>query len=125
MKRRLEIARGLLHHPKIFFLDEPTQGLDPQTRNHIWNYIQNLNKKENITVFFTTHYMEEAEEVAQNIAIMDHGKIVATGTASQLKKKTKTNTLEKAFLTFTGHGLRDEEAGASDHMRMHARVWRR
>jgi ABC-2 type transport system ATP-binding protein len=60
MKRRLEIARGLLHHPKIFFLDEPTIGLDPQTRNQMWSYIVNLNKKEGITIFFTTHYMEEA-----------------------------------------------------------------
>ena len=60
MKRRLEIARGLLHHPKIFFLDEPTIGLDPQTRNHMWDYIITLNKKEDITIFFTTHYIEEA-----------------------------------------------------------------
>lgn len=60
MKRRLEIARGLLHHPKILFLDEPTLGLDPQTRKHTWDYIKNINQKENMTVFFTTHYMEEA-----------------------------------------------------------------
>lgn len=125
MKRRLEIARGLLHHPKIFFLDEPTQGLDPQTRNHIWNYIQNLNNKEDITVFFTTHYMEEAEKVAEEIAIIDHGKIVATGTPNQLKSKYKTKTLEAAFLKATGHGLRDEEAGTAEQMRMHARVWHR
>src|SRR6185503_18332928 len=73
MKRRLEIARGLLHHPKIFFLDEPTLGLDPQTRNQMWSYVQDLNKKEAITIFFTTHYMEEAERVAKRIAIIDHG----------------------------------------------------
>src|SRR5579859_5311580 len=80
MKRRLEIARGLLHHPKIIFLDEPTLGLDPQTRNHMWQYLQELNAKEGTTVFFTTHYMEEADRNAQRIAIIDHGKIIATGT---------------------------------------------
>ena len=76
MKRRLEIARGLLHHPKIFFLDEPTLGLDPQTRNHIWSYIKKLNKDEGITVFFTTHYMDEAAKAANQVAIIDHGKII-------------------------------------------------
>jgi ABC-2 type transport system ATP-binding protein len=125
MKRRLEIARGLLHHPKIFFLDEPTQGLDPQTRNHMWDYIKELNKKEGITIFFTTHYMEEAEKSAQRVAIIDHGKIVAQGTPKELVKKTRTKTLEEAFLKLTGHGIREEEAGALDHMRMNRRMWRR
>jgi ABC-2 type transport system ATP-binding protein len=97
MKRRLEVARGLIHHPKILFLDEPTLGLDPQTRNHIWNYIKNLNEEEKMTVFFTTHYMEEAERVAQKIAIIDHGKIVAQGTPAELKQQTKTTSLEDAF----------------------------
>lgn len=125
MKRRLEIARGLLHHPKIFFLDEPTIGLDPQTRNHMWEYVQNLNKKEQITVFFTTHYIEEAEKVAKRIIIIDHGKIVARGTPEQLKKKTKSKTLEQAFLHLTGHAIRDEEASAADHMRQRHQMWRR
>ncbi|MCL4390323.1 MAG: ATP-binding cassette domain-containing protein [Patescibacteria group bacterium] len=128
MKRRLEIARGLLHHPKIFFLDEPTQGLDPQTRNHIWEYIKNLNKTENITVFFTTHYMDEAERAclpAGKVAIMDHGKIIAAGTPAQLKKQTKKTSMEDAFLTLTGHAIRDEEAGAIDHLRAGARMWGR
>lgn len=125
MKRRLEIARGLLHHPKIFFLDEPTLGLDPQTRNHIWNYIQNLNKTEGITVFFTTHYMQEAEKVADKIAVIDHGKIVAEGTARQLEKKTKTKSLEDAFLKLTGREIREEEATGADHMRQHRQMWRR
>lgn len=123
MKRRLEIARGLLHHPKIFFLDEPTLGLDPQTRNHLWNYIKGLNKKEGTTIFFTTHYMEEAEKVAQRIAIIDHGKIIAVGTAKQLKQKTKTKSLEEAFLKLTGYSIREEKAGAADHMRMRSRMW--
>lgn len=118
MKRRLEIARGLLHHPKIFFLDEPTLGLDPQTRNQMWTYIQNLNKKEGITIFFTTHYMEEAEKVAERIAIIDHGKIIAQGTVAELKKQTKTSTLEEAFLSLTGRNIREEEATGIDRLRM-------
>ncbi len=125
MKRRLEIARGLLHHPKVFFLDEPTIGLDPQTRNHMWNYVKNLNKEENLTVFFTTHYMEEAEKIPDRIAVIDHGKIIAEGTAEELKKKTNTNSLENAFLNLTGHEIRDEKAGSVDQMRMNRRMWRR
>lgn len=124
MRRRLEIARGLLHHPKIFFLDEPTLGLDPQTRNQLWKYIQDLNKKENITVFFTTHYMEEAERVAQRIAVIDHGKIIAMGTATDLKKKTKTTSLEDAFLSLTGHQIREEEVSGVDNLRMRSKMWR-
>jgi len=119
MKRRLEVARGLIHHPKLLFLDEPTLGLDPQTRNHIWNYIKGLNEKEGMTVFFTTHYLAEAEKIAQKIAIIDKGKIVIQGTVAELKEKTKTDSLEEAFLNFTGTTLRDEEAGASDRMRRH------
>jgi len=125
MKRRLEIARGLLHHPKIFFLDEPTQGLDPQTRNKMWEYILDLNAKEQITIFFTTHYIEEAEKIAQKVAIIDHGKIVSSGTSDELKKNTKSNTLEEAFLSLTGHEIRTEEANAIEHMRMNRRMWRR
>ncbi len=84
MKRRLEIARGLLHYPRVLFLDEPTLGLDPQTRNRIWDFITMLRTKEKITVFMTTHYMEEAEN-CDRIAIMDHGRIIAEGTPAQLK----------------------------------------
>jgi ABC-2 type transport system ATP-binding protein len=124
MKRRLEIARGLLHKPDILFLDEPTQGLDPQTRNKIWEYLQNLNKETQITVFFTTHYMEEAEQIAQRIAIMDHGKIIETGTAAKLMEQTQTKSLEEAFLKFTGTAIRDEEASGTDKLRSHARMWR-
>lgn len=119
MKRRLEIARGLLHHPKIFFLDEPTLGLDPQTRNHIWNHINDLRQKEGITIFFTTHYMEEAESAADRIAVMDNGNIIKEGSVESLLKDTKTDTLEKAFLSLTGTGIRDEEASGADLMRLH------
>jgi ABC-2 type transport system ATP-binding protein len=122
MRRRLEIARGLLHHPKIFFLDEPTLGLDPQTRNHIWSYVGNLNREENITVFFTTHYMEEAERVANEIAIIDNGKIIAQGSPDELKSQTRTESLEDAFLALTGKTIRDEEINSTDRMRMRRRV---
>ena len=84
MKRRLEIARGLMHSPRVLFLDEPTVGLDPQTRVSIWNYIRELKNRETITIFLTTHYMDEAE-YCDRIAIIDHGKIVALGTPEKLK----------------------------------------
>lgn len=123
MKRRLEIARGLLHHPRVFFLDEPTIGLDPQTRNQMWTYIQNLNKSEKVTIFFTTHYMEEAEKVAKRIAVIDHGKIVARGTSKELEQQTKTRSLEAAFLALTGHKIREEEVSGIDHLRMRHRMF--
>jgi ABC-2 type transport system ATP-binding protein len=118
MKRRLEIARGLLHHPKVIFLDEPTLGLDPQTRNHMWEYLRELNRREGTTVFFTTHYLDEAERIAERIAVIDHGKIVATGTSGELRDRTGAETLEGAFLELTGKNIREEEAGAGDRMRM-------
>ncbi|MEL9940749.1 MAG: ATP-binding cassette domain-containing protein [Ignisphaera sp.] len=85
MRRRLEIARAMLHTPRILFLDEPTIGLDPQTRVHIWDYIRKLNREYGTTVFLTTHYMDEAEMLCNRIAIIDHGKIIALGTAEELK----------------------------------------
>lgn len=121
MKRRLEIARGLLHHPKVLFLDEPTLGLDPQTRNLLYNYIRDLNKNEGITVFLTTHYMEEADKLANRIAIIDHGQIAAQGTSAELKEQTKSKTLEEAFLALTGHGVREESAESG--MRQASWVW--
>lgn len=124
MKRRLEIARGLLHHPRILFLDEPTLGLDPQTRNHMWKYVQNLSQKEGMTVFFTTHYMEEAEKIADRIAIIDQGKIIATGSPKELQLQTKTSSLEEAFLKLTGNTIREEEATGADRMRQHRKAWR-
>lgn len=125
MKRRLEVARGLIHHPKILFLDEPTIGLDPQTRNHIWDYLRNLNQKEGVTLFFTTHYIEEAERIASRVAIIDRGKIVSHGTPRELKEKTATRSLEEAFLKLTGRDLRTEEASGADRLRMRRRAWRR
>jgi ABC-2 type transport system ATP-binding protein len=125
MKRRLEVARGLIHHPEILFLDEPTLGLDPQTRNHIWNHIKNLNEEERMTVFFTTHYMDEVERIAQRIAIIDLGKIIAQGTPGELKQQTKTASLEEAFLALTGKIIREEEVSSVDRMRMRRRIFRR
>jgi len=86
MRRRLEIARGLIHYPKILFLDEPTIGLDPQTREHIWTYIEELKKTHDVTMVLTTHYMEEADRLSDRVAIIDYGKIVALDTPSKLKE---------------------------------------
>jgi len=125
MKRRLEIARGLVHHPKILFLDEPTLGLDAQTRNHLWEYIKKLNTDEGMTVFFTTHYLEEAEKIADRISFIDHGKIIRQGTSEELKKATKTKSLEDAYLKLTGKTIREETASAKDIMRQRRKVWNR
>ena len=125
MKRRLEIARGFLHTPKILFLDEPTLGLDPQSRNQLWTHVKHLNETEGVTVFLTTHYMDEAERVAHRIAIIDHGKIVSVGTAQELKERTGADSLEGAFLALTGSTIRDERADAADQMRQMVRMWRR
>jgi ABC-2 type transport system ATP-binding protein len=125
MKRRLEIARGLLHTPKILFLDEPTLGLDPQSRNQLWTQVKHLNETEGVTVFLTTHYMDEAERVAHRIAIIDHGRIVAQGSASDLKQQTGTDSLEGAFLALTGSTIRDERADAAEQLRNMVKMWRR
>jgi ABC-2 type transport system ATP-binding protein len=125
MKRRLEIARGLLHTPKILFLDEPTLGLDPQSRNQLWKHVRHLNESEGVTVFLTTHYMDEADRVARRIAIIDHGRIVAQGTASELKQQTQSDSLEAAFLALTGTSIRDESADPAAQMRNMAKMWRR
>jgi ABC-2 type transport system ATP-binding protein len=182
MKRRLEIARGMLHTPEVLFLDEPTIGLDPQTRRHIWAYLRRLRADEGVTIFMTTHYMDEAEE-CDRIAIVDGGKIVALGTPTELKAMvggdvvtlatpdnqaaaadiarifgleptidngsirvevtdgaefiprlvretsvpvtsvaSRRPSLDDVFLKLTGHAIRDEEAGATDHMRMFMRA---
>ena len=123
MKRRLEIARAFLHTPKILFLDEPTLGLDPQTRNQLWTHVKRLNESEQVTVFLTTHYMDEADRVAHRIAIIDQGGIVAQGTSQELKQKTNSDSLEGAFLALTGSTIRDETATSADQLRQVAKMW--
>lgn len=183
MRRRLEIARGLMHHPKIMFLDEPTLGLDPQTRRKIWEHIQVLNKQEKITILLTTHYMDEADYLCDRVGIIDHGKIIALGKPGKLKERLegdivslevnqpkkyanifrrskhvkevkvvgdylhltvtggektipklmgivtgrgdkvrsvglRSPTLEDVFIRYTGRGIREEEGGAKEEMRM-------
>ena len=99
MKRRVEIARALLHYPKVLFLDEPTTGLDPQTRNRMWEYITRLQKEKNITIFLTTHYMDEAE-ICDQVAIIDNGKIVVNDTPVNLKRQyTKDKALVHVYCT--------------------------
>lgn len=93
MKRRLEIVRGLLHEPKVLFLDEPTLGLDPQTRRKMWDYIRDLSQKQGLTMILTTHYLEEADQLCDTVAIIDKGKIVAQGTPSELKKNLKGDVI--------------------------------
>ena len=123
MKRRLEIARGFLHTPKILFLDEPTLGLDPQSRNQLWTHVKNINETERVTVFLTTHYMDEADRVAHRVGVIDHGKLVAQGTPKAIKEQTGSENLEDAFLKLTGSTIREESAGSADQMRQFARMW--
>ena len=123
MKRRLEIARGFLHTPRILFLDEPTLGLDPQSRNQLWSHVKKVNETEKVTVFLTTHYMDEAERVAHRVGVIDHGKLVAQGTPKAIKEQTGTESLEEAFLALTGSTIRDESAGSADQMRQFAKMW--
>lgn len=124
MKRRLELARVLVHHPQVLFLDEPTAGLDPQTRRQIWARLSELRDEEGLTLFLTTHYMEEADQ-ADRVAIIDHGRIVASGTTAELKAQVPPEaitpqpqeagaTLEDVFVHLTGHHIRDDAADAKD-----------
>ncbi len=122
MKRRLEIVRGLLHSPKVLFLDEPTIGLDPQTRNHIWRYIDELRRKENLTLFLTTHYMEEADP-CDRIAVMDEGEIVALDTPTALKKRLNKEKLDDVFIGLTGREMREGIASEKDQLRDLHRKW--
>jgi len=122
MKRRIEIARALVHYPKVLFLDEPTTGLDPQTRNRMWEYIIKLQKEKNITIFLTTHYIEEAE-VCDRVAIMDGGKIVVNDTPQALKGQyTKTRAILKvkdareAEILFLQQEFQYEKKGGYFHL---------
>jgi ABC-2 type transport system ATP-binding protein len=94
MKKRLDLASALVHSPKVIFLDEPTTGLDPQSRAAIWEYLERLNREEGITIFLTTQYMEEADKLCRQLAIIDHGKIVSTGSPAELKSKVGADTIK-------------------------------
>ena len=129
MKRRLEVARGLIHSPAVLFLDEPTAGLDIQTRINIWEFINKLRTSENITIFLTTHYIEEAEN-CDRIAIIDRGKIIAINTPASLKDMLKKEdgaipTLSDVFIYLVGKEIRDEKGTALDRMREFSKVLRR
>ena len=112
MKRRLELARGLIHKPRVFFLDEPTLGLDPQTRFRIWDYLHKL-ASAGMTVFFTTHYMDEAEQ-CDRVAIIDQGRIIALDTPAALERQTGTKTMDGVFLALTGKEIRDGHAAPKE-----------
>jgi ABC-2 type transport system ATP-binding protein len=111
MRRRLEIARSLIHRPAVLFLDEPTTGLDPASRQAMWEMIRALQQASGLTLFLTTHYMDEADELCDRIAICDHGRIVASGSPEELKRAVGGRTLEDVFLAYTGRGLRDNADG--------------
>lgn len=115
MKRRLEVARGLLHTPSVLFLDEPTLGLDPQTRNRIWEYLRDLAAKAGTTVFMTTHYMDEAEN-CDRVAIIDQGRIIALDTPAALKKASGKKRMDDVFLKLTGKEIREGFAAPKKHM---------
>ena len=107
MMRRINLAMALVHDPEIAFLDEPTVGMDPQSRRAVWDFIREL-KKQNKTVLLTTHYMEEAEELCDRVGIIDNGKLISLGTPQQLKTQFKVKNLEEVFLQLTGRRIREE-----------------
>ena len=118
MRRRVEIARGLVHEPKIFFLDEPTTGLDPVSRAAVWQMLKEIKAKRDLTILITTHYMDEADKACDRIAIVDHGELKALDTPAALKASvgTANATLDDAFVYYTGRDLRDalHEPSATD-----------
>jgi len=112
MRRRVEIARGLVHEPRVFFLDEPTTGLDPVSRTAVWGMLQRIKSQRDLTVLVTTHYMDEADKLCDRIAIVDHGTLVALDSPQALKasipgRAPETVTLDDVFVHYTGHDLRD------------------
>ena len=128
MRRRLEIARGLIHYPRVLFLDEPTIGLDPQTREHIWTYIKKLSKEEDISIILTTHYMDEADLLCDRIGIIDFGIIVALGTPEKLKESLGEETITittsdapKLSETLKATGLVSKAALSKNELTVHVK----
>ncbi|GIH59899.1 hypothetical protein Msi02_07160 [Microbispora siamensis] len=109
-KRRLDIAMGLLHRPELLFLDEPTTGLDPQSRANLWDHVRRLRERDGLTVFLTTHYLEEADALCDRVLIIDNGRIVAQGAPDELKSEHGARTLDDVFLAVTGRELREGAA---------------
>ncbi|ETK35949.1 ABC transporter ATP-binding protein [Microbispora sp. ATCC PTA-5024] len=109
-KRRADIVMGLLHRPGLLFLDEPTTGLDPQSRANLWEHVRRLRDRDGVTVFLTTHYLEEADALCDRVLIIDHGRIVASGTPAELKAAEGAATLDEVFLALTGRALREGAA---------------
>jgi ABC-2 type transport system ATP-binding protein len=106
MKKRLDLASALVHKPKLLFLDEPTTGLDPQSRAAIWAYLEQLNREEGITIFLTTQYLEEADRLCRQLSIIDHGKIIANGSPSELKEAVGGDTITLSLKSGTDGPLR-------------------
>jgi ABC-2 type transport system ATP-binding protein len=109
MKRRLGITMGLIHRPRVLFLDEPTTGLDPEVRSAMWDEIRALAQEERMTVLLTTHYLEEADQLAQNLAIVDRGKVVAEGTPSELKSSLAVDSLDAVYLHYAGRSFQEAD----------------
>jgi len=109
MRRRLDLAASLVAHPRVLFLDEPTTGLDPRSRNDMWNVVRDLTDSHGVTVLLTTQYLEEADQLAEQIGVVDHGRMIATGTPQELKASTGSDTLDDAFLALTGHEIEPAE----------------
>jgi oleandomycin transport system ATP-binding protein len=103
MRRRLDLAASLVAHPRVLFLDEPTTGLDPRSRNDMWNVVRDLTNSHGVTVLLTTQYLEEADQLAEQIGVVDHGRMIATGSPQELKASTGSDTLDDVFLALTGH----------------------
>ena len=124
MKRRLEVARGLMHQPKVLFLDEPTIGLDPQTRRRTWETLEKLRLDRQMTFFLTTHSMEEASQ-CDRVAILDSGRLMALDSPQKLVLQHGAKNLEEVFLSLTGRGLRDDSVSEAEMMRTMVRRLRR
>lgn len=108
MKRRLDLASALVHKPKLLFLDEPTIGLDPQSRAAIWSYLEELNKKQGVTIFLTTQYLEEADKLCQRLAIIDHGQIIINGIPADLKRQLGGDTIAVTFAATAGSDVKEK-----------------
>jgi ABC-2 type transport system ATP-binding protein len=107
MKRRVNLIAGLLHHPKLLILDEPTVGVDIQSKTAIIDHLKNLNAEEGMTVFYTSHHLEEAEDFCSHIAIIDEGKLITEGKTTELIKSNNCNSIEEVYLKITGRKFRD------------------